>query len=59
MGRERFVKEPNTAVVDGGVNYATLSRRAIPLDDHLIVYLFIRAKYCWAYFLEIVFQRSG
>jgi hypothetical protein len=53
------VQKLETAVVDGGVNYATVSRRAIPLDDHLIVYLFVRAKHCWAYFLKIAFQMSS
>jgi hypothetical protein len=52
------VKKPETGVVDGGVNYPTVSHRAVPLDDHLIVYLFVRAKHGWTYFLKIAFQRS-
>jgi len=51
------VKKPETGVVHGGVNYATVSHRAVPLDDHLIVYPFVRAKHGWAYFLKITFQR--
>jgi hypothetical protein len=59
MGFPQYVvKKPDTGVVDIGVNYATVSHRAVPLDDHLLVYLFARAKHGWAYFLKIALQRS-